>query len=46
MVTIFGPIRINNFYERLRDECNFDTHKLAIIERIHYFNYKSQEESM
>ena len=24
IVTIYGPIRIQNFYDRLRDECNFD----------------------
>ena len=41
MITIFGPIRLNNFYERLRDDCNFDVHQLAINERILYFNYKS-----
>ncbi len=41
MITIFGPIKIHNFYERLRDDCNFDIHQLAINERMEYFNYSS-----
>ena len=39
MITIFGPIRILNFYERLRDECGFDINKLALKERMVYFEF-------
>jgi hypothetical protein len=34
MITIFGPIRSQGWYERLRDEFNFDINELAISERV------------
>ena len=34
MITIYGPVRVQNFYERLRDEFGFDMHLLAINERM------------
>jgi hypothetical protein len=37
MITIFGPVRIQNFYEKLRDECNFDMYQLAMKEREAFF---------
>ena len=46
MITIFGPVRIQNFYDRLRDECNFDMNLLALNERIHYFGFKTQQSSL
>ena len=46
MVTIYGPVRIMNSYDRLRDECNFDMNQLALNERMHYFGFTSQEESL
>lgn len=33
MISIYGPIRTLNFYDRLKTECNFDIEKLAAIER-------------
>ena len=46
MVTIYGPVRIHGFYERLRDEFDFDLHKLALAERMDHWKYLSQEESL
>jgi hypothetical protein len=46
MITIFGPVRIPNFYDRLRDECNFDMNKLAMNERMNFFGFQSQKESI
>ena len=34
MITIFGPIKHQNVYEKLRDECNFDLNQLAMNERL------------
>jgi len=45
ILTIYGPIRITNFYERLRDECNFDISLLVLKERMIYFGYKNEVES-
>jgi hypothetical protein len=42
LITIYGPIRIQNLYDKLRDECNFDLSQLALNERMEYFGYKTQ----
>lgn len=42
LITIYGPIRIQNLYDKLRDECNFDLNQLALNERMEYFGYKTQ----
>lgn len=34
IVTIYGPIRTLNFYDRLKNEFNFDTDKMALAERV------------
>lgn len=41
MITIFGPIRIQGWYERLRDEFNFDINLLALSERLQFFGHSS-----
>lgn len=46
IITIFGPVRVQNFYERLRDECNFDLTKLALKERTSFFNFESESEAL
>ena len=47
MITIYGPVRIQNFYDRLRDECNFDMNQLAMQERKKgFFAYQTEEESL
>lgn len=46
MVTIYGPVREQNFYERLRDEFGFDMQLLAINERMQYFGHSSKEETL
>jgi hypothetical protein len=46
MVTVYGPVRIQNFYDRLRDEFNFDINALAISERAFFFGFYKQEESL
>lgn len=33
MVTIYGPIKTLNFYERLKQDYNFDVKKFALAER-------------
>jgi hypothetical protein len=45
MITIYGPVRQQNFYDKLRDECNFDMNQLALNERMHFFGFKTQQES-
>lgn len=32
IVTIYGPVSVSNFYEKLRD-CQFDVERLALLER-------------
>ncbi len=34
LITLYSPIRIDHYYERLRDECNFEMDRLALLERI------------
>ena len=35
IVTIYGPVRLHGFYDRLREEFDFDLHKLALSEKSH-----------
>ena len=37
MISIFGPIRTHNFYDRLKTEFNFDMEKFALYERSNHF---------
>lgn len=46
IVTIYGPVRIHCFYERLRDEFDFDLHRLALAERKEHWKFASDEESL
>ena len=46
MVTIFGPVRIQNIYDRLRDEFSFDHDLLALSDRMLYFGHSSMQESV
>lgn len=46
MITIYGPVRRVNFQHKLRDECHFDMNQLAMNERMHYFGFETQQESI
>ena len=46
MVTIYGPVRLHCFYEKLRDDFDFDLHKLALAERIEHWKFDNQKESL
>lgn len=46
MITVYGPIKLSTFYEKLRDEFGHDLVKLAMTERLDYFQYDSPEESI
>ena len=37
MVTIYGPVRLQGFYDRLRDHFDFDLERLAMSERRFFF---------
>ena len=45
MVTIYGPVRLQGFYDRLRDNFDFDLDRLAMSERRFFFKYDSNESS-
>ena len=45
MITIYGPVRRQNFQNKLRDECHFDMNQLALNERLPFFGFETQKES-
>lgn len=45
IITIFGPIRIQNFHDRLRSQFDYDIVKLALKERFHFFKFQTDEQS-
>lgn len=39
IISIYGPIRIQNFHDKLRSQFDFDIVKLALNERLSYFKF-------
>jgi hypothetical protein len=39
LVTMYSPIKAVNYYERLRNECNFEMDRLALLERMNLVEY-------
>jgi hypothetical protein len=43
LVTMYSPIKTVNYYERLRNECNFEMDRLALLERISLTEYNEKQ---
>lgn len=43
LITMYNPIKTLNFYDRLKQECNFDMDKFALIERAFHPDYKMKD---
>ena len=39
---MYSPIKTVNYYERLRNECNFEMDRLALLERINLCDYREK----
>jgi hypothetical protein len=39
LITMYSPIKSANYYERLRNECNFEMDRLALLERMNLSEY-------
>jgi hypothetical protein len=42
LITMYSPIRTVNYYERLRNECNFEMDRLALLERMSHSEYSTR----
>jgi poly(A) polymerase Pap1 len=43
LVTMYSPIKTVNYYERLRNECNFEMDRLALLERISLTEFNERQ---
>lgn len=39
IITIYGPVRVQNFHDRLRGQCDYDIVKLALKERMVFYKF-------
>jgi hypothetical protein len=42
IITMYSPIKSANYYEKLRNECNFEMDRLALLERMSLAEYKER----
>lgn len=41
MLTVFGPIKLQGFHERLKDDFDYDLVKFSMMDRLEYFGFET-----